>query len=173
MKKNGDANNNPIFMFIIAVVFIGGGLLAMIVKTEEAKPVWLTIVGVVLLVAGVAIFAWAIYRAIVISKYNKLLKDTTAYMTEATFAGSKFAGGSMTSVGAGGIAVPVKASVYKKVKYTYKDETGAMHTATSINSFTPNQVSFLEQKGTFKIKCKGSVSAIVEEVPNMNAMYNI
>ena len=141
------------------------------------------VLGSIFLVVGVIILCWAIYRTILIVKYNKLLKDTTVYITEATYMGSKLAGGTITQVGGhpmsegGTIAslgdVPLKASVYKKIKYTYRDEKGVTHNVISINSFTPNQVSFLEQKQTFKIKCKGNMSAIIEELPEMNPMYNV
>ena len=73
----------------------------------------------------------------------------------------------------GKINVPTSLNVYKKIIYTYTDENKIQQTCKSVLSYTSNQVQHLQNKGTFKIKCKGNLSAIIEELPAQNKNFNI
>ena len=94
---------------------------------------------------------FGILRALSIKKYKALYNDPNAHVTNAKFVKAKMSSYSSKSVGVGPVNVPTSINVYKKIIYTYTDETGVEHTATSTMSYTPNQVKHLEGWGTFKI----------------------
>ena len=173
MKKNGDANNNPTLMFIISIIFIAGGIGAIVANLIGATETLFLIVGIVLLLAGCAIFVYAILRTRVLKAYKKLLEDEFALVTDATFIGSKLSGYTSKSVGVNGFNVPTRVNVYKKIIYEYTDEFGIKRTVKSTLSYVSKQIEYLQQKHTFKIKCRGPISAIIEEVPEIDSRYNL
>lgn len=172
MKKNGDANNNPTLILIIAVIFALGGLILIGVNFSQFQAVVL-IIGIVLLAAGVCLFVYGIKRSKAMKAYSELLNDPNAFKTTATFVKAVFSSYSSKSVGVNGFNLPTSVNIYKKVCYSYVDENGERHDAKSVLSYTSNQVEFLKQKGTFNIKCKGNVSAIIEEIPVQNGAFNL
>jgi len=176
MGKNGDVNNKPVLMFIIAIFLIGAGFIFFFIPefgaTDEAgnpAPDWLRWLCILFWVCGALIFGAAIYKTIRIVKYKKLLNDSTAYITVGRFISAKMTGGDMTSFG----GLPVSANIYKTLKYSYVDEHGVPHIVKSVYSFTPNQIAFLQNKSEFQIKCRGGVSAIIEPIPDANKLFNI
>lgn len=172
MKKNGDANNNPTLIIVLAVIFILGGLGSCVAVIGNFQA-FLLVLGLILLAVGILFMVYGIKRKKTLKAYSELLNDPNAFMTTATFVKAKFASYSSTSVGVGGISLPTSVNVYKKIVYTYVDETGTTQNATSSLSYTPNQVDYLKEKGTFKIKCKGKVSVIIEEIPTQNKNFNL
>lgn len=173
MKGNGDSNNNPLLMFIFGAIFTLAGLIILPLSIIKSMEVWVTIIAGVLLVAGIIILVAAVLRTIVIKAYNQVLNDQNAFITQAEFVSAKFSNYTSTTVGVGNVEIPTKLNVYKKIIYTYTDEHGEQRTVKSILSYTPNQVEYLQNKGTFKIKCQGNISAIIEELPAMNSRYNV
>ena len=173
--KNKDANNKPILILVLSAIFILGGFAGLIaaLKNDFENKTLLIVVTIILIVVGILFLVYGILRQIALSKNNKLLKDPNAYETTATFVSSKLSSYSSSSVGVGGINLPTSMNVYKKIIYSYTDEQGVQHTVKSTTSYFPNQVEFLKQKGTFKIKCKGKLSVITEEVPETNSRYNL
>ena len=168
-----DANNNPLLMFIISIIFIiggGMGLFVFIVNGITAGAALFVAVSAMLTGIGILLFGFSIYRTILISQYKKLINDVSAHITQATYIGKKVSGGSVTDAG----GIPVSAHVFYTLEYTYMDEHGHSRRVKSVMSYTREQANFLEEKGKFMIKCKGSISVILEEdLPKTNDLYNL
>ena len=132
----------------------------------EIVPVVVT----VLLVAGVIMLAVAIANTFKVIKYNKLKKDPNAHFTTATFKDVIYKSTSSVSVN----RMVTSENEYFTVVYDYTDETGFRHeNVESVVWFVPKQVEYLKAKGSFSIRCKGGLSAIVEELPEANEDYNV
>ena len=172
MKKSSDINNKPISIIIIGSVITILGSVFGVLGISKSKVVF-GIVGLLFLVVGLAVLAFGILKFIKLKKYKELYNDPNAYVTEAKFIKAKMSGYSTKSVGVGSIDIPTSINVYKKIIYSYVDETGVEQTVKSVLTYTPNQVEHLQKMGTFKVKCKGKQSAIMEEVPNENKHYNV
>lgn len=172
MKNNGDANNNPVAMIVLGALFTIGGIVCLIMLTSAFNPL-LALVGVILPICGLIFLVFGILRAKTLKKYKELYNDPNAYVTDAKFIKATVSSYKSRSVEVGGIDVPTSINIYKKITYSYVDENGVAQTVKSAWSYTPNQADFLQNKGTFKIKCKGSLSAIIEEVPEQNKRFNV
>ena len=172
-RKLKDANNNPVFIVAIGVLFLVAGIA---VAALGASETWVLVVGILLAVCGAIFVPYGIYRGILIKKVNSLKNDPEAFKTEATFVKAVFSGATSksTSIRTGNVNVPTsyKLMIFKKIVYTYKDQNGMTYKAKSAFSFAPNQAKFLEEKKTFAILCKGKVSLIVEEVPEAELTIN-
>lgn len=172
MNKSSDANNKPALILFLGILFLlGGGACAVFGFLKSINV--LGIAGLVLLAVGALVFVFGIIRAIKIKKYKALYNDPNARVTDAKFVKAKMSSYSTKSIGVGMIDVPTSINVYKKIIYTYTDENGVEHTVTSLMSYTPNQVRHLESLGTFKIKCAGKDSAIIEDIPDENKHFNL
>ena len=172
MKKNGDANNNPIVMIVLGAIFSVAGIVCLIMLAKEFNPLF-ALVGAVLAVCGVAFLVFGILRGKTLKAYKNLLNDPNALVTDAQFIKATVSSYKSRSIGVGGIDVPTSINIYKKITYSYVDEKGVKQTVKSVLSYTPNQADFLQNKGTFKIKCKGDFSAIIEELPEQNKRFNV
>lgn len=172
MKKNGDANNNPVLIIVFSLIFVIGGIACLAMLTKEFDGLLLA-VGLILTPIGICLLVFGVMRTKKLKAYKRLLNNPNAYITEGKFLKAKFAGYSQKSVGLNGMNIPTSINVYKKVIYTYTDEKGLVQTGKSILSYTPNQVEYLQNKGTFKVKCEGNVSCIIEEIPTQNKDFNI
>lgn len=173
--KNKDANNRPWLMFLFAVIFIGGGLAGFItiLNSKSKDRVMFLVITSILIVLGCVIFVYAILRTIKLKRAKTMLNDSSVFVTDATFVKAKFSSFSSSSVGIGNVTVPTHINVYKKVFYQYIDENGVTRTGKSTKSYVPSQVEYLKNLHTFKIKCKGSKSEIIEEIPEINSRINI
>lgn len=172
MKKNGDANNNPKLIIVLGLIFAIGGIGCLLILSRGFSGLLLA-VGLLLVSFGSLLFVFGILRAKKIKAYKNLLNNPNAFMTEAKFIKATFAGFSSESAGVGRLQVTTSVNVYKKITYSYIDENQVEQTGKSILSYTPNQVEYLQQKGSFKIKCKGNLSCIIEELPAQNKNFNI
>ncbi|MBQ8615368.1 MAG: hypothetical protein IJ415_02260 [Clostridia bacterium] len=172
MKKNGDANNNPVLVIVLGLIFAIGGIACLAMLTKGFSGMLLTI-GLILTPIGILFIVYGIMRAKKVKAYKTLLNNPNAHITEARFVKATMSSYTSKSFGVGGISVPTSVNVYKKIHYSYTDENGMAQTGKSVLSYTPNQVEYLQNKGMFKIKCKGKLSAIVEEIPAQNANFNI
>lgn len=172
MKKNGDANNNPVLIIVLSIIFMFGGVASLLLTIKDFSG-WLLAIGLILTPVGILLLVFGILRAKMMKKYKELLNDPKAYITDARFVKATFAGYSSKSAGAGRISVVTSVNIYKKIRYSYTDENGMVQTGKSVLSYTPNQVKYLSNKGIFKIKCKGNISAIIEEIPVQNKDFNI
>ena len=172
MKKNGDANNNPALIIALGLLFAIGGIGCLALLTKGYSVVLLS-VGVILTPIGILLFVFGILRAKKLKEYKNLLNDPNAHATDAKFIKAKMSSYTTKSVGVNGINVPTSVNVYNKIYYSYTDENGVAQTVKSTLSYTRNQVEYLQNKGEFKIKCKGNVSAIIEELPEQNKNFNI
>ena len=176
-----DANNNPVLMGVLGVLFGGFGGLAvylgatqkMVAEDGTDSSKILLLIGAVLLAVGVLLVVFAFVRGKAIKEYKALLNDESAYQTKATFIRKKLSSTTSSSVGVGRVNIPTSVHVFYKVFYSYKDETGAEYTVKSTMSYTREQAEHLESLQTFAIKCKGKVSAIVEELPQTKDLFNI
>ncbi len=172
---NKDINNKPFLILLIAAVFLIcgiGGLVLGLRYTIENRRLML-IITILFAAIGVYLFIFGLMRLFTLSAHKKLSDDPNAYQTDATFVSSKFLSYNVNSVGALNVEVPVSANVYKQIVYSYTDEHGNQHTAKSVLSYSLNQVKYLQQKGTFKIKCKGKASVIIEEFPSEEQIFNL
>lgn len=172
MKKNGDANNNPVLIIVLSVLFTIGGVACLASLVNSFDGMLLTI-GLILTIVGILLLVFGILRAKKIKAYKVLLNNPNAFITEAKFVKAKFASYTTKSVGAGNINIPTTVNMYKKIIYSYTDEKGMAQTGKSTLSYTPNQVEYLERKGMFRIKCQGNLSCIIEEIPAQNKNFNI
>ena len=172
MKKNGDANNNPVLIIVLGLLFLVGGVVSLIILCKGFNGLLLT-VGLILTPVGILFIVFGIMRAKKLKAYKELLNNPNAHITDARFLKATFASYTSKSFGVGGISVPTSVNVYKKITYSYTDDNGMVQTGKSVLSYTPNQVEYLQNKGMFKIKCKGKVSAIIEEIPAQNKNFNI
>ena len=173
-KKNRNVNDKPAFLLTIGSLFAVIGIALVVAYFVVPKfPVLVIVVGAIFSAVGIFIVIFGIFRARAVKKHNELLKDENAYVTEATFIKSKFSSYQGSGVSVGLVTAPITADIYKKIIYSYTDENGVYHEVKSIMSFVPKQAQFLKEKGTFKIKCKGKISAVIEELPDINAHYNI
>ncbi len=173
--KNKDINNKPALILVFAAIFlIGGiaGLIAAIGSKSEDKTLFLVIT-ILLIVIGVVFVVYGSIRAKKITDRKKLLNDPNAFVTEATFIGAKMSSYSSSMTTVAGIPVSGHMSVYKKVIYEYVDENGVKRTAKSNLSYFPKQIEYLKNLNKFKIKCKGNISEIIEEVPEVNSKINL
>lgn len=164
--KNNDANNKPWLILLIATIFILGGGAAIFFTP------WLgmgSIIGLILCPIGILMFGFGILRTIQISRVNNLIYDASSIETTATFVSSKVSSYTSTSIN----GVPTSMNVYRKIIYTYIDEGGISHTVKSTFSYFNNQVEYLKNMGTFRIKCRGKVSVIIEPIPDTNSNYNL
>jgi hypothetical protein len=176
-----DANNNPVLIAVLGVLFAGfGGLAVYLGATQKMvsedgtdSSKMLLLIGAVLAAVGVLFIVLSIIRGKAIKAYKALLADDGAYQTKATFLRKKLSSTTSSSVGVGRVNVPTSVHVFYKVFYSYKDETGVEHTVKSTMSYTREQAEHLESLQTFAIRCRGNVSAIVEEMPQTNSMFNI
>lgn len=172
MKKSSDVNNSPVAILVIGTIFtVGGGLLGAFGFLKSKALIG--VLGLGLLAIGLIILAYGILKATKLKKYKALYNDPNAHLTDAKFIKAKLSSYSSKSVGVGNLDIPTSINVYKKIIYSYVDETGVEHTVKSLLSYTPNQVEYLQNLGTFKVKCSGNLSAVVEEVPNENKHFNI
>lgn len=173
-KKNRNINDKPGALIAIGLLFLLPGI-ALIISYFLVKnfPILVVIVGAVFAAVGLFIFIFGILRTKTMKKYKALLNDPNAYTTDATFIRSRFSSMQGSSVSVGFVTAPISADIYKKIIYSYTDQNGQHHEVKSIMSFVPNQVRYLEQKGTFKIKCDGAVSAVIEELPDISATFNL
>ena len=173
-RKNRNINDKPIALLFIGLLFTLPGI-ALIISyfLVEKFPVLVVVVGGVFAAVGLFILIFSIFRLKAMKKYKELLNDPNAYVTDAKFIRSKFSSMQGSGVSVGLVTAPISGDIYMKVVYSYTDENGQYHEVKSINSFVPKQARFLQEKGTFKIKCKGAVSAIIEEVPDINGLFNI
>lgn len=173
--KNKDINNKPALIFLFAVLFLGGGLAGIIGfwnKDVEDKTFLLGVCAV-FVVVGLYLTIYGIIRAVKLSTVKKLKDDPTAFVTDATFIKANFSSYSSSSISSGSVTVPTSINVFMKITYEYVDEMGEKHVVKSTSSYYPKQIEYLQQKGTFKIKCRGKYSEIIEEIPEVNSKFNI
>lgn len=173
--KNHDINNKPAFIFVLAAIFFSGGLAGLIIfwNEEFEYKIWVMIALAVLMVAGVIFVVYGSLRLVKLTKSKRLKNDPNAFVTDATFIKANFSSYSSSSIGVGGIAIPTSLNVYKKITYEYVDEMGEKHVVKSNLSYFPKQIEYLQRKGTFKIKCCGKYSEIIEELPEVNSTFNL
>ena len=139
-------------------------------ETADVFKIFL-VFAAVLLIAGLICLVKTIGKTLKVVKYNILKKSSKAYLTTATFKKAIY---KTTIVITGMHRVLKSTNEYYTVVYDYTDETGARH--ENVESFVwlvPSQAEYLKAKGSFSIKCKGLLSAIVEEIPEVNSNYNV
>ena len=172
MKGARGAESSTILLLVAGVLFIAGGVFSVVAYAKGASDIMIWVaVGCFALAALCLTFG--ILRLVKVNKCKALIEDPNAYTTEAKFIKSVMVSYSTRSVGVGNIDVPTSINVYKKVVYEYADENGNYQKVKSVFKYFPKQVDFLKEKGTFKIKCKGKLSAIMEEMPDDNSRFNI
>lgn len=165
-KPTTNVNDKPWIIFLIATIFFWiGGLFCWIV-IERGYILYnimpLAISSILTVVGGILYVFWA-HRIILIYLHNRLLFNPDSFETTATYSSSKISG--YTSVNG-------NAAVFETMTYEYTDEKGVIRVVKSIMSLTPEQVDYLKQKETFKIRCKGKISAIIEDIPGRDIYYN-
>ena len=157
MNKSNDLKNKPLLLVILGCIVAFGGLVFIpILFSSFSVPV--LIFGLILILGGVVIIVYGSLKLKTFNKIKELLKDETAYITEATYIKATVA-----STNSMVLFSPSAAERYRKVVYKYTDESGVNHTATSYITYNDKQVDYLKNKGVFKIKCKGELSVIIEE----------
>lgn len=172
--KNNDVNNKPTIILILGSVFTIFGIIAIILFCLQNPVPWLGVaISVILLLLGPILLAVGIMRSKVLKDMTKLLHDPNAHVTTAKFISAKVSSYTSSSFGVGGISVPTSMNVYRKVIYSYNDENGVSHTATSQLSYFNNQIEYLKEKQNFSIKCKGKLSVITEKLPENNERFNL
>ena len=168
-----DANNNPLLIFAISFIFMAGGgvgLYAFTINGITASIAMPFTISAFLAGVGLLLFGFGVYRTFLISKYNKLKNDVSAHVAQAKYIGKKVSGGSSSDVN-GNI---VSEHIFYTLEYEYTDERGMLRKTKSIMSYTREQAEYLEEKGKFMVKCKGSISYILEEgLPKTDESYNI
>ncbi len=112
---------------------------------------------------GVYLLISSVICVFQLKSYNKLLKDDGAFVTDATFLSSRYYG--MSKASSAFSPENNYCVEFERIKYSYKDGNGVVHFVKSFNFFTPSQVEYLKNKKEFKIKCRGSKNAIIEEIP--------
>jgi len=172
MKKNGDANNNPILIIVLPIIFILSGCMCLLLTLKSFDALVL-LIGCILLLAGIALFIFGIKRSKMLKAYKSILNNPNSHITEATFIKATISSFTSKTVGVNGRSLPTSINVYKKIKYSYTDENGVQQIGKSVLSYTSNQVKFLQNKGKFRIKCCGKISVIIEEIPEQNANFNL
>ena len=173
--KNHDINNKPVLILVLAAIFLGGGLAGFIdvfYSDYEYRTLFLALTPV-LIVVGVIFVVYGTLRLVKLNTAKKIKNDPNAHVTDATFVKANLSSFSSASVGNGLFAIPVSINAYKKITYEYVDETGEKHVTKSNVSYFPKQIEYLQQKGTFKIKCQGKESVIIEEIPESKSLYNL
>ena len=165
-KPAPNANDKPWLIFLFASVFfwIGGLFFWIIIKTGNIFYNLMPLaISVILTAVGALLYVIWIYRTILISLHNRLLFNPDAFETTATFIAVK---------NNGYTAVNSHVTYFETVIYDYEDENGVHRVVKSILSLLPEQADYLKQKGTFKIRCKGKISAIIEDIPGRDIYYN-
>ena len=166
--KNGDANNNPKLIIAIAVVFILGGAVGSVALLKN--PEWWLALTITLFILGIIFLVFGIKRSKLLKSLEVLKADPLAFETTAKFVNAKLSSYASKSSSVNGVPLSFNANVYKKIIYTYHDKNGVEHTAKSHLSYTQNQVDYLKDKRTYKIKCDGALSIIVEEIPDTKSL---
>ena len=165
-KPTINVNDKPWLIFLVATIFFWiGGLFCWIIIDRgnilySLAP--LAISAILTAVGGIFYVFWA-YRTILIYLHNRLLFNPDSFETTATYSSSKVSG--YTSVNG-------NSAVFETMSYEYTDEKGIIRVVKSIMSLTPEQVDYLKQKQTFRIRCKGRISAIIEDIPGREIYYN-
>ena len=172
MKYSKKAGKDNIILLIVGIIFAIAGISFLIALATGASIncLWF---GLGFFAAGALLSAFAISQIVLVNKCKKLYNDPNAFVADAKFVKSVLVGYSTRSVGVAGIDVPTSINVYKKIVYEYTDETGTQQKVKSPLKYVPAQAKFLEEKGTFKIKCKGKLSVIIEDLPDEKARYNV
>ena len=170
-----DANNNPILIGILGAVLVAFGGVAFFagIASKDDSATMLMLIGALFLAIGAIMFVFAFIRGKAIKAYKDLLNNPSAYQTKATYIKKRLCSTNSTSVGVGRVDIPTSIHVFYKVYYSYTDEFGMNHDVKSTMSYTREQAEHLESLGTFAIKCKGEISAIVEELPSTKNLFNI
>ena len=171
--RNKDTNNNPFLVFMIGILFAGIGGVVIWLNIAKKMMIPVLLIGGLMAFCGTVFIIFAIKRSFEIGAYKRVLKDVHAHVTEAKFLSAKTTGATSTRVGGNMARHTVSKSVFKTVYYSYFDENGHFHEVKSALSYVPKQVNYLQQKGTFKIKCRGKVSVIIEELPKTNEKFNL
>lgn len=169
--KNKDVNNQPVFLFILSVFFLGVGLAGLIFSwnADIENKTLILVAFAIFAVVGLYLLVYGIIRAVKIGTVKRLINNPYAFVTDATFVKANISSYSSTHIN----HIPTSANVHMKITYEYVDEMGEKHVVKSISSYYPKQVEYLRQKGTFKIKCDGKYSDIIEKLPEANSRYNI
>ena len=175
--RNNDTNNKPLAIFVCSALFIFAGIGAIILNFvknfEGLASVVIFAFCAVFEIVGIIMLVYGIIRTKAIKAMNKVLNDESAYTTTAKFIGSKISGYSKTDVKVANVEIPTSINVFHKIIYSYVDENGVERTVRSVLTYFPQQAKYLKEKGEFAIKCKGKVSAIIEELPEVSGRYNI
>lgn len=172
MKKNGDINNNPIMLIFLSLIFLATGIVCLVMLTTDFNGI-LLLIGCLFTPVGLVLLVNGFYRAVKLSQYKKLLNDPNAYETQAKFITSKVSSYKSQTVSTSGATLPTSVSIYKKIIYSYTDENGDEQTVKSLLSYTINQIEYLQGKEVFKVKCKGKLSAITEQLPDPKKDFSI
>lgn len=165
-KPVPNANDKPWIIFACATIFfwLGGLFCYVIINQGDILYNLLPLaISAILTVVGALFYVTWIYRTILISLHNRLLFNPDAFETTATFIAVK---------NNGYTAVNGHVTYFETVIYDYEDENGVHRVVKSILSLLPEQADYLKEKGTFKIRCKGKISAIIEDIPGRDIYYN-
>ena len=165
-KPATNANDKPALLFLFASAFFWFGILFIWVLINEGDILYNLIpfaISAIITLAGFFFYLVWIYRTILISLHNKLLFNPDSFTTTARF---------ISTIESSHTAVNDRVTIFETVTYEYDDENGVHREVKSILSLLPEQAEYLKQKQTFKIRCKGKISAIIEDIPGRDIYYN-
>ena len=167
--KNGDANNNPLLVMILGIVFLlgGGGLTAFAILQNKYAFLGAAIPFILI---GIFFIVFSILRSKIMKKAKLLEADGNAFIAKAKFVKATFSGYTAKQSSIGGVPISGDLKVYKKIHYTYVDQNGVAQKGKSIFSYTDNQVRYLKSLGEFDIKCDGKFSVIIQEIPDTQSL---
>ena len=166
IKKNGDINNNPKLIIILGIIFFVLGSVFSVLSIVKTTEAWAIIVALAILIIGVVIIVYGVLRCKAVKALKVLSDDNSAYITNANFIKAKFASYSLKTNSINGIPFKANARIFKKVIYSYTDQNGEFQTVKSAISYASNQVEYLQNLKSFKIKCDGKRSIIIEDIPD-------
>ena len=173
MGKSNQNNDMYLTLFVFGIlgfVFtVLGSIFVYVGLTQEVESepgvdgeLMFVIMGSAFAAVGILFVILALINFKGIREYKKLLADPSMYQTKATYIKKRIYGSSTTS-----------GDVFYRVYYSYRDEIGVEHTVQSVMSYTKEQAEHLESIRTFTIRCKGKLSAIIEEIPQARDLFNI